>query len=138
MRQRIQSVTATSPRQWGKMSAAQMLEHCARGLDMATGDAKPPRPFVIGLMGRMIKPLVFRDGEPMRKNTPTIPSLIAADSDDVDGARARLLEIFDRFVAGGETGCTDHPHAFFGRLTPTEWSKIMHKHLDHHLRQFGA
>jgi hypothetical protein len=74
----------------------------------------------------------------MRKNTPTIPSLIAADSDDVDAARARLLAVLDRFVAGGEAGCTTHPHAFFGRLTPAEWSKIMHKHLDHHLRQFGV
>lgn len=138
MRQRSQSVTAASPRQWGKMSVAQMLEHCARGLEMGTGDAKPPRPLVGRLMGGLIKPLALRDGEPMRRNTPTIPSLIAEDGGDVDAAKSRLLAMLDRFVAGGEAGCTDHPHAFFGELTPAEWSKIMHKHLDHHLRQFGA
>jgi hypothetical protein len=61
-----------------------------------------------------------------------------SDDPELDTARARLLAVFDRFVAGGEAGCTTHPHAFFGPLTPAEWSKMMHKHLDHHLRQFSA
>ena len=29
-------------------------------------------------------------------------------------------------------------HAFFGKLTGEEWGRLMHKHIDHHLRQFGA
>lgn len=138
LRQRIQSVTATSQRQWGKMSAAQMMEHCARGVEMATGDSKLPRVFVGRLLGGLVKPMAFKDGEPMRRNSPTAPSLIVKESPDLEAARARLLASFDRFVAGGEAGCTSHPHAFFGSLTPLEWSKIMYKHLDHHLRQFNA
>jgi Protein of unknown function (DUF1569) len=35
-------------------------------------------------------------------------------------------------------GCTTHPHSFFGRMTADEWAILMYKHLDHHLRQFGA
>jgi len=28
-------------------------------------------------------------------------------------------------------------HSFLGRLRSDEWGVMMHKHLDHHLRQFG-
>jgi hypothetical protein len=138
LRQRIRSVTAASQRQWGKMTAAQMMEHCARGLEMGTGDTKPPRAFLGYLLGGLVKPMAIKDGVPMRRNSPTAPVLIVAENPDLDASRARLLAVFDRFVAGGEAGCTTHPHAFFGSLKPSEWSKMMHKHLDHHLRQFGA
>jgi hypothetical protein len=49
-----------------------------------------------------------------------------------------LRGLIDRFVASGPAGCTNHPHSFFGRLTPEEWAILMYKHLDHHLRQFGV
>jgi hypothetical protein len=138
LRQRIQSVTPASPRQWGKMSAEQMMEHCARGLEMGTGKTKPPRVFIGRLLAPLVKKKALEDGELMRRDSPTAPFLIVSETPELDAARARLLAAFDRFVAGGEAGCTTHPHAFFGELTPAEWSKIMHKHLDHHLRQFGA
>mgnify|MGYP001794749648 CR=1 FL=1 len=32
----------------------------------------------------------------------------------------------------------DGAHAFFGRMPGQEWAILMYKHLDHHLRQFGA
>jgi hypothetical protein len=46
--------------------------------------------------------------------------------------------LIDRFAAAGPAGCTAHPHAFFGSLAPDQWAILMYKHLDHHLRQFGA
>lgn len=137
-RLRIQSVNAASQRQWGKMSAAQMMEHCARGLEMATGDLKPPRVFIGRLLGRVVKPMALKEGAPMRRNSPTAPSLIVPPEADLEGSRTRLLGALDRFVAGGEQGCTEYPHSFFGPLKPNEWSTLMHKHLDHHLRQFSA
>src|SRR5581483_10839049 len=132
------SVTPESQRQWGKMSAAQMMEHCARGLEMATGELKPPRVLIGRLLGRIVKPMVLKEGVPMRKDSPTAPSLIVDPTADLEASRARLLAALDRFVAGGERGCTDYPHSFFGSLKPNEWSALMYKHLDHHLRQFGA
>ncbi len=119
------------------MSAAQMMEHSARGLEMATGDLRPPRALIGRLLGRAVKPMALKDGAPMKRNSPTAPALIVGDV-DLESSRARLLGALDRFVAGGERGCTDHPHAFFGPLKPNEWSALMYKHLDHHLRQFSA
>jgi LPS sulfotransferase NodH len=49
-----------------------------------------------------------------------------------------LFGLVNRFVAAGANGCTNHPHSFFGQLTPDEWAILMYKHLDHHLRQFGV
>lgn len=137
-RLRIRSVNVGSERQWGKMSAAQMMEHCARGLEMATGDLKPPRVLIGRLLGRVVKPMALKEGAPMRRNSPTAPALMVDPAADLEGSRARLLGALDRFAAGGERGCTDYPHSFFGPLKPKEWSALMYKHLDHHLRQFGA
>ena len=137
-RRRIQSVTAASPRQWGKMSAAQMLEHCARGVEMATGDNKLPRIPIGRILGPIIKPLALKEGKPMGRNSPTAPALVVAPDVDFEAARTRLLAVYDRFLKAGAAACTDHPHAFFGRLAPAQWSTLMYKHLDHHLRQFNA
>jgi len=49
-----------------------------------------------------------------------------------------LSALLERFFENGPRGCTKHPHAFFGQLTPEEWARLMYKHLDHHLRQFGV
>ena len=64
--------------------------------------------------------------------------MVAGDDKDFETERNRLSGLIDRFAAAGPAGCTSHPHAFFGPLTPDEWAVLMYKHLDHHLRQFGA
>jgi hypothetical protein len=135
---RMSALRADSARQWGKMNAAQAMEHCARGMELALGDRRPPRVLIGRILGPVIKPIAFRDGEPMRKNSPTVPRLAVIEETDLVQGRERLCGLVDRFVACGPGGCTDHPHSFFGRLTPDEWSAWMYKHLDHHLRQFGV
>jgi hypothetical protein len=74
----------------------------------------------------------------MRINSPTVEGLAVTDKRDLEIERKRLSGLIDRFVAAGPSGCTKHPHSFFGRLTPDEWAILMYKHLDHHLRQFGV
>lgn len=135
---RLASVRPDSPRQWGKMTASQAIAHCARGMEMATGDLKPPRVFIGRIFGPLVKPLALGNEQPMKRNAPTAPELLVPHEPDLDAERARLASLIDRFVAGGPARCTTHPHAFFGRLTPVQWAELMYKHLDHHLRQFGA
>jgi hypothetical protein len=135
---RLAKLKPDSPRQWGKMNAAQAVAHCFKGLEMATGDLKPPRVFIGRILGPIVKPLALKDGEPMRKNSPTAPALVIADERSLESERQKLSELIDRFTQAGPKACTTHPHAFFGRLTPDEWSILMYKHLDHHLRQFGV
>jgi len=135
---RLTKLRPASPREWGRMNAAQAVAHCAAGLELALGDRTPPRMLVGWIIGGIIKPKVLGNDEPMRRNSPTVPGLVVEDEHHLVKERERLYGLIDRFVAAGPAGCTSHPHSFFGRLTPEEWAVLMYKHLDHHLRQFGV
>jgi hypothetical protein len=138
VRGRLTQLRRDSERQWGTMTAAQAIAHCASGLEIALGDRRPPRVLFGRIFGRIIKPLALGNDAPMRRNSPTVPDLVVTDERDVDVERQRLDGLVTRFSAAGPGGCTTHPHSFFGRLAPDEWAVLMYKHLDHHLRQFGV
>jgi hypothetical protein len=138
VKKRLEHVRPDSQRVWGKMSPAQMLAHCSAGLEMAMGQIRPPRALVGRIIGPAIKRVALRDKEPMRRNSPTARELVMTDDRDFAMEHGRLGQLIDRFTAAGPVGCTSHPHAFFGPLTPDEWAILMYKHLDHHLRQFGV
>lgn len=138
VKQRIDRLQIDSKRQWGKMTVAQAAAHCASGLQMALGEIKPRRVFMGRLLSPIIKPKVFGNDEPFRRNSPTAAELVVSDDRDLDDERARLHSLIDRFVSGGASACTTHPHPLFGPLSPAEWAILMYKHLDHHLRQFHA
>jgi len=134
---RIDRVQPASSRQWGKMDAAQMMAHCSAGLDMACGKLNPPRL----LIGRLIAPFfksIYTNEKPFSKDSPTDKQLVVSDARDFVREQELLKEKVRQFHDGGEAKCTRNPHPFFGDLTPQAWSRGMYKHLDHHLRQFGA
>jgi hypothetical protein len=138
IRSRVLALTPESPRQWGSMSPTQMVAHCARGVQMATGELNLPRVFVGRILGPIVKPLALKEGTPMKRNSPTAPGLLVGLDGEFETRRADLVAELDRFSAAGPAGCTTHPHPFFGPLTPAQWSRMMYKHLDHHLRQFNV
>ena len=138
VKRRLSELQPDSRRQWGKMSLAQMLAHCSLGLEMAAGEILPPRALIGRILGPIVKPIALREEEPMRRNSPTARELVIDGERSFEDERKRLSGLIDRFAAAGPSGCTSHPHAFFGSLTPDEWAVMMYKHLDHHLRQFGA
>ncbi len=136
---RLGKLEPQSERRWGKMTAAQMLAHCSVSMQWAVGEVIPEKGSLpVRLMGRLVKPMVFRNEDPIRKNTPTAKSLIVADEREFGEERDRLSGLIDRFTVGGAAGCTRNPHTFFGELTPEQWAILTYKHLDHHLRQFGV
>ncbi len=136
---RLGTLELQSERRWGKMTAPQMLAHCSLSMQWAVGEVVPEKgALLVRLMGRLVKPMVFRNEDPLRKNSPTAKSLIVADERDFAKERERLTGLIDKFAAGGAAGCTKNPHSFFGKMTPAEWAILMYRHLDHHLRQFGV
>ena len=110
---RISALTPDSRRQWGTMNVAQMAAHCSAGLELASGDRRPPRALAGRLIGWAIKPLALRNDEPMRKNSPTVEGLVISDKRDLDIERNRLLGLIRRFVTAGASGCTNTPSQFF-------------------------
>jgi uncharacterized protein DUF1569 len=138
VKSRISRLHGSSERQWGKMSASQAMAHCAIALELAIGDKHEPRKLIGRVFGAFVKGKALGDDAPIRRNTPTLQSLVITDERDLDSEKARLSALIDRFAAAGPAGVTAHPHSFFGRMTAQEWAILMYKHLDHHLRQFGA
>jgi hypothetical protein len=137
---RILRLGPDSQRQWGSMTVAQTLAHCASGMEMAMGAINPTRAyFPASILGLLIKPLVFRDDKPIRRNSPTSPELSADPTQcDLERERSRLIAAIDTFATRGAACCSRHPHPFFGPLSPEQWSVLAYKHVDHHLRQFGV
>jgi hypothetical protein len=108
---------------------------------MATGDLNVKRAgFPANILGRLIKPAVFGDDKPIRRNSPSAPELFTADSTqaDFEHERAQLVTAVDSFATRGAACCSRHPHPFFGPLKAEQWAILMYKHVDHHLRQFGV
>ena len=50
---RVDSLKPNSPRQWGKMSVSQMLEHTSRGVEMATGKRHVAGPGITVVFGAL-------------------------------------------------------------------------------------
>ncbi len=141
IKQRIMRLQPESERSWGSMTLAQTLAHCTSGLQMAMGVVNPRRAsFPANFIGLLIKPLVFGDDKPMRRNSPSSSELFSADPTqcDFERERAQLVAAVDSFATRGAPCCSRHPHPFFGPLKPQQWAILMYKHIDHHLRQFGA
>ena len=138
IKDRIARLGPKNERQWGKMNAAQAMAHCAITMEWAVGDKTEPRMLLGRIFGPMVKSMALKDEAPMGKNAPTAKSLVVKDDRDLSKECARLSALVERFAAAGPQGCTKNPHTFFGQMTPDEWSQLMYKHLDHHLRQFGV
>ena len=134
---RIDKLRPATQRQWGKMDVAQMLAHCSGALDMAAGRLILPRMLIGRLIGPLVKP-IYTNEKPFSRSSPTDPKLVVSDQRDFLREREQLKVKVRQFHEGGEAQCTRHPHPFFGNFTPEQWSRGMYKHLDHHLRQFGA
>ncbi|MEZ2337705.1 DUF1569 domain-containing protein [Mucilaginibacter sp. RCC_168] len=134
---RVEYLPQTARRLWGKMEVAQMLAHCSAVLQMANGEKILPRTFLGWIFGRMAKKEYFNE-KPFAENVPSDKHLKITDNRNFVTEKQRLITYIKKFQAAGENGATEHPHPFFGELTPATWGIGMYKHLDHHLRQFGA
>lgn len=133
---RIERLRPDSERAWGKMDAAQAMAHCALGLEAATGDAKLTRPLAARLIGPFFKGWLL-SSKPFAKNSPTHPMLVMRSSSNFEREKARLVGVVRKFHDAGPASAARYEHAFVGKLTGDEWGRMQHKHLDHHLRQFG-
>lgn len=135
--ERIDRLRPDAARLWGRMDAAQAMAHCSIALQASTGDAVLPR----GLMARMIGPFfkgLLLGPKPFSRNSPTHPMLVMTAPADFAAEKARLLACVRKFHDGGPASAARFEHGFIGRITGDEWGLLQHKHLDHHLRQFGA
>ena len=113
-----------------------MLTHLRLSALMALGELpvanKSKRAFQVFPFKHLILHVV-----PFPKGAPTAPELLVPDTAAVDAIRSEVVTLVERLGEGPREG--DGPvHPLFGRLSCREWGVATYKHMDHHLRQFGA
>ena len=138
---RLQRLHSEAPRQWGRMTAPQMVCHLTDAFRGVMGErpSSSPAPVIPRWRQQLIKfvalylPFSWPHGMKTRPNADqelggTPPRDFAADV-------AELLQMCERFAAGRGTYV---PHYLFGPLSNEEWGRWGYRHMDHHLRQFGV
>jgi Protein of unknown function (DUF1569) len=133
---RIDKLSPSSQALWGKMDVAQMLAHVTDNLEMAMSDKKVTQAFMGRIFGSMAKRQFLTKG--VTKNIGTLATLKISDQREFQKEKEELIRGLEHFHKGGETGITQQPHEFWGRLTLNEWARLQYIHLDHHFKQFGA
>jgi mRNA-degrading endonuclease YafQ of YafQ-DinJ toxin-antitoxin module len=135
--QRIASLSSDSTPEWGSMSSAQMMAHCAEILEVMNGKPLQNTPFFIRIIKGVIRKLVV-DNNPYPKNSKTHPQYKQTEEKDFLTEKKRLLNVMDEFVNESPEAANKREHPLFGPMTREERGWSMYKHLDHHLRQFGV
>ena len=137
---RLGRLRPDSARQWGRMSAHQMVCHLCDSARMAIGEREVSP--ATGLYQRTLlkwialyAPLPWPPGILTRPEVDQIaggthPGEFSMDIETLRGLTARLAEEAPR-IAG-------RFHPIFGRLSRRAWMRWAFLHMDHHLRQFGV
>jgi hypothetical protein len=121
--------------EWGRFSAPKMVCHLADALRMAMGDLKVA-PKRLPIRYPPLKQLIIY-AAPFPKGTPTAPELLVRQPREWANDVADVQDLLARAGSARTTdGWPDHPA--FGKLSKRAWGVLIYRHIDHHLRQFGA
>jgi hypothetical protein len=135
---RLAALTPDTPRLWGTMTPAQIVAHLCVSYEYAFGERTDRPPLVMRLLLRVFFRSMLVGDRPYPRNSRTAPTMVMRDDRDLDHERARLVSFMERIHREGAAAWDGREQITLGRLTAEEWSTLFHKHLDHHLRQFGV
>lgn len=136
--ERISKLNGDEQPIWGQMTADQMMSHLVQAgelpFEASVADnsnllsrtlIKPLMLYVLS-MPKEVK--VSADLDQQQKGRK--PRGLATD-------RELLIESIKKLATlPFDHKCLDHP--FFGKMSAKQWALIAHKHIDHHLKQFGV
>lgn len=136
--ERISSLTGVETPLWGKMNVNQMVSHLIQAGDMPFEASVADRS---NLLSRtVLKPLILYV-LPIPKEVKTSPEMNQLESgrkpQDFESDKAMLIESINRLGSLPlDRKCLAHP--FFGAMNAKQWAVMAHKHINHHLTQFGV
>lgn len=137
LKARIRSLSPTATARWGKMDAHRMVEHCVRWNEWVLGRGGPrlKQNFMGKLIGGWFLRRALRSGQPFDKGVPAGALEVRVATGEWHVMHQRWLELMDGYA---DLHNPDFVHDFFGRMTNEQIGTFAHKHMDHHLRQFGV
>jgi len=138
---RLQLIQPSTARNWGKMSAHQMICHLSDGFRLYMGlkqaeSVNVPLPRWLLKWTALWVPRQWPQGyqsapelDQLTNGTP--PSVFKNDVQE-------LQELLDRFTRQPRDFSWPAGHPHFGAMSERDWMRLAYLHMDHHLRQFGA
>lgn len=133
---RVNKLTPSSQRQWGKMSVSQMLKHMSVAFAVPTGKIKLPKDKLYYLSANpLTRWLLVKAITQWPKNMVTADSFIVKDDPAFEPAKKELLDNINAFL---HAQSLDGQHPVFGVMDKELWGQAMYIHLNHHLEQFGV
>jgi Protein of unknown function (DUF1569) len=132
---RIDRLAPQASARWGSFTAPRMMSHLIDAVRMALGELLIPQRKSF-LANRVVRYLVIHVF-PFPRGAPTAPALLARAPDNWTSDAAALKAIIERAAAQANGGSWQ-AHPAFGVLSGADWGVLIHKHVDHHLKQFGV
>lgn len=132
---RVNNINADTTPLWGKMNSGQMFAHNVIPFEVALEKRSP-----IGkpnfLMKLLFKKMMYND-KLFKKNMPTSVDFLIKEDKNFEAEKQQLVSnIKEVFNQRNKNRWPNHP--MFGEFTSDQIGKMLFKHLDHHLRQFGV
>jgi hypothetical protein len=136
---RIANLQPEAKGQWGKMNCHQAVCHLTDQFRGMFGESETTH--LNSFMKKTVVKWLALYVISVPKNIPTLPEF---DQDkkgtqptEFENDRAILIAYIEKFVDAPED-FKWNAHGAFGKLNRNEWNRLAYKHIDHHLRQFGA
>ena len=132
---RVGAVVWDRRAEWGKFSAPKMVCHLADSLKMAMGDLKVPSKRLPIRYPPLKQFIIYL--APFPRSAPTAPELLVRAPREWANDIADVQDLLAR-AGSARTTATWPEHPAFGKLSKRAWGVLIYRHMDHHLRQFGA
>jgi|SRR5690554_54141 len=135
---RIEKINEENKAKWGKMNVFQMLKHNTYWNRWILGKENHTykQAFMGKLFGKIVLKKMIKDEKPFDKNIPTSSQFKAKDlNGDLEKEKAKWISLIKEYENYQNPNFV---HDFFGKMTKEEIGILVHKHCDHHLRQFGV
>ena len=138
IRARVEALRPDAAALWGRMNARQMLCHLTDSFRVALGEV----PVVAKWTPLRLYPVrwLFVHTLPIPKGkVPTTPEFQRTEPAEWEKDVAEWSAALDRFVKRArEKDPRWGTHPAFGDLGTEEWGRLVARHFDHHLTQFGV
>lgn len=135
--ERIGKLDHNAVRQWGRMTAHEMVCHLNDSFRVATGE-KHASPDTNLLKRTVFKWVALHTSLPWPHGVATRPELLPGHggTPPTDWTRdhSELQKLVPAFAARQNYGF----HPLFGEMSKADWLIWAYRHIDHHLRQFGV
>ncbi len=136
--ERVSKLNSQTQNLWGSMTVGQMLAHInVPYQQIFEPQTNRPNAFARFLLTMLLKQSIVGP-KPYAKNSRTAPAFLITGDRDFAAELEKFKNYHQRVEELGSSYFEGRESHSLGKLTAQEWSSMLYKHADHHLKQFGV